>query len=370
MDSPLWRWLEQGLGVLVTGAVLLDVFMVVLYSRAGTGLLAPRLAQMVWRTFRALSRRFSDHRGGILSFCGPAILSLLILLWGVGLTLGAGLIIHPLLGTSVSASGDETPRDFVTALYAGGSSVAIIGASDFTPQTTGTRLLYGFNSLVGMSIVSLTLSYLLQVYTALQRRNALGLSIHLSAGPNGDAAHMVATWGPRGEFMAGYADVSAFATLMTDVSESHHFYPVLHFFRFREPYYSVSTFALTLLDATSLVKSALSDEGPGWFKESAAIEHLEGASLWLLRTLENTYHQDGTPDDQREPSEKDRARWGRRYEAALQRLQGAGILTAEDEAAGLERYIALRSEWDGDIARLAPDMELDMDEVDAVGSRL
>jgi hypothetical protein len=46
----------------------------------------------------------------------------------------------------------------VTALYAGGSSMAIIGASDFRPTTDVYRLVYLVNSQIGMSVTSLVLS--------------------------------------------------------------------------------------------------------------------------------------------------------------------------------------------------------------------
>jgi hypothetical protein len=42
--------------------------------------------------------------------------------------------------------------------------------------------------------------------------------------------------------------------------ETHHFYPVLFYFRFREPYYSVSRFALVSPDTVTLIKSALDDK--------------------------------------------------------------------------------------------------------------
>ena len=102
---------------------------------------------------------------------------LLVGLWAVGLTMGAGLIMHPELGTPIRAANGETPTDFVTAMYAGGSSMAIVGASDFTPHTSPTRLRFLLNSLSGISVMSLTLTYVMQVYTALQRRNVLA-SVH------------------------------------------------------------------------------------------------------------------------------------------------------------------------------------------------
>jgi hypothetical protein len=48
-------FLEPLAGGIVLAITLLDVFLTVLYARASTGLLAPRLARGVWRIFRGLS---------------------------------------------------------------------------------------------------------------------------------------------------------------------------------------------------------------------------------------------------------------------------------------------------------------------------
>ena len=88
---------------------------------------------------------------------------------------------HHIPGTA-ECSTISGPTDLVSAMYAEGTSMAIVGASDFTPHTSPARLLFLFNSLIGMSAMSLTLTYLMQVYTALQRRNVLAMNIHSSWG--------------------------------------------------------------------------------------------------------------------------------------------------------------------------------------------
>ena len=40
------------------------------------------------------------------------------------------------------ASDGATPTDFITALYAAGGSIAVVGASDFAPKTGAFRLLF------------------------------------------------------------------------------------------------------------------------------------------------------------------------------------------------------------------------------------
>ncbi|MFK5596342.1 hypothetical protein ACFZ8E_04970 [Methylobacterium sp. HMF5984] len=87
--------LEGTAGAVVMGIVLLDVFLTVLYARIGTGLLAERAAHLAWRVLRRVAEAAGPQRGIVLSFCGPTILVLYVLLWAGGLTLGAGLIICP-----------------------------------------------------------------------------------------------------------------------------------------------------------------------------------------------------------------------------------------------------------------------------------
>lgn len=156
-------------------------------------------------------------------------------------------------------------------------------------------MFYLFTSFVGTSVISLTVSYLLQVYSGLRQRNAFGLNLHLSTAETGDAAEVIAGIGPQGQFEAGYSDLSDLGTTIGAVKESHHFYPILFYFRFREPYYSVSRAALVSLDTATLIKSALDEDAYGWFMQSGAVGHLWRASLLLVTTLEETFLPGGGP---------------------------------------------------------------------------
>src|SRR5215213_10040349 len=104
MDGhSILRWIEQGLGVVLIAVVLLDVFLTVLYARVGTGIISHPLACLTWRAFRALSKPFTQSRDTILSVCGPAIIVLVIGVWYFTLMLGAALVVHPKLGTGITA---------------------------------------------------------------------------------------------------------------------------------------------------------------------------------------------------------------------------------------------------------------------------
>ena len=363
------RWLEHLSGALLMLLVLLDVFLTVLYARADMGLISRIHARWTWRFFRAVSKPFGRARGIILSFAGPAILVSLVLLWAFLLSVGAALIIHPNLGASVRASSGETPTDFIAALYAAGSSISLVGASNFSPQTSGFRLLYLFNSIIGTAVTSLTLTYLMQVYNALQRRNKLGLNLELSSAGTGDAAELIAGLGPEGKFEAGYSYLSEIAGGVAGAKESHHFYPVLFYFRFDEPFYSMSRSALVALDTVTLIKSALDDEECAWLKESAAVAQLWRASMLLVKTLGDTFLSGRAQDPQPSPDAQTLEGWRRRYSAALRRLEQAGLRTRSDEQAGADLYVSLRAQWDHQVKTLAAALAYRVEEIDPAGSR-
>jgi hypothetical protein len=358
------RALEQVFGAFVMLAVLLDVFLTVLYARVETGILSHKLARLTWRLFRLLPA--GRYRPIVLSFCGPAILVLLVLTWSVLLSFGTGLIIHPELGTAVRASSGETPTDLVTALYVGGSSLSIVGASDFAPHMTAMKVFFLFNSVVGTSVISLTLTYLMQIYAALRERNALGLKMHAMSGETGDATELVAALFTDGELSGGYNNLSELAAEMAETKEGHHFYPVLFYFRFREPYYSVSRTTFLALDTVSLIKSALADDKAGWVKKSAAVQQLWSVSLMLVSTLNETF-LDQAPEAGSDPMEAEA--WRARYFAGVQHLRQADLPLVADEETGAEFYVKLRRQWDPLIASLAPAMAYSMDEIDPATSR-
>jgi hypothetical protein len=368
-SSGIAGWLEPALGTLLLAIALLDVFLTVLYARAGSGILSPRLARGLWHGFRALAGRSRRRELAVLPFCGPALLVALLFMWTLLLSLGAALIIHPALGSGVTSGSGTTATDFVTALYVGSGSMSIVGTSDYGPQTPGYKLIFLFNSLAGLSVTSLTLTYLLQVYNALRERNTAGLRVHLQSAQTADAAELITGWGPGGQFSGGYNNLSTLAGAMSSVKESHHFYPVLFYFRFDDAHYAVSRMSLVSLDAVALIRSGLDDGRHGWLKTSAALSELQCACTLLITTLNQTF----LPGKQAGPDPLEdlptRAAWRNRYHRALARLRAAGIATRIDEEAGAAEYVALRAAWDPQIRMLAPSLCFHMDDVDPAGTQ-
>jgi hypothetical protein len=363
-------WVEQLLGVSLTVAILIDVYLTVLYARVGSGLFSYWLARGVWWSFFQFSRLFDQsRRGKVLSFCGPTILVATVLFWSLSLALGAGLLFHPNLGTAiVSSSGDSTPRDLITAIFAGGSSLSIVGGGDFKPVNGFFRVVFLFNSIIGMSVLSLTISYLMQIYSALNRRNAVALLANLMTRNTGDAVELISSVGPKGKFEAGYTNLSELAVRMVETKEGHHFYPVLFYFRFRQSMYAMSQLSLLSLDASALIRTALDPDEYEWLRGSAAVGTLNDGTLALVDSLTQAF----LPDRKGEfgvVTNQLREQWRQRYFDAVSSLRRNGISTNPDEEAGAGQYVSIRANWNHFITALAPVMQYELSEIDPATSK-
>src|SRR5690349_17529429 len=332
--------LEQVAGAIVMLVVLADVFLTVLYARLGRGILSGRVATAVWYVFRFVGRHRRDGAGKLLSFGGPTTVVLLVLTWAFGLTIGGALVMHPALGHAIQSPTGAIPTVFSEALLCSQNSLSIVTTGDCAPQTTAYRALFLANGVVGMFVLSLTISYLMQLYSALRERNVLGIKMQLMTGESGDAAELIAGLGPEGDFAHGASTLSEIAAEFAKVKESHHFYPVLFYFRFDEPFYSVSRASFIALDTVTLMKTVLDSDRYARTIETSAVTQLWRAALMMVEALEDNFLGDDAVKkaDRIRPDADARERWRRRYVAAARRLREAGIRTAPDEEAGAERY--------------------------------
>ena len=346
----MWSRVEQVAGLLLIAAVLIDVFLTVLYARISPVISSAWLGRWIWRVVYRVDGWIDPRKERLVGFAGPLTLVAVLLLWTVGLALGAGLVVHPALGNSILFTRAHNPTDFVSAFYAGGISLALVGSTDFEPQTSAWRLVFWFNSLIGVSVVTLTLTYFMQLYSALQRRNTFGLKLWVASGATGDAGELLARLAQGGRMQRVEQKLSEIAAEMVGVKEAHHFYPVLFYFRFREPYYAVAFATSLSLDLISLLDSSIDEDHADAFRGSASVEELRLGALLLLELLENTFGR-GAPHPG-PPRPEQAEHWKERYRAALPRLREARFPLRADAEAGAERYVQLRSVWDRAVEEL------------------
>lgn len=91
------------------------------------------------------------------------------------------------MGSSVRNTVGSGDAHFITAMYIAGDTLTSVGTSDYVPSTPLFRILYTINSFIGMSVITLTVTYFLEIYSALQKRNVLAFNLHLASSETGDA---------------------------------------------------------------------------------------------------------------------------------------------------------------------------------------
>jgi hypothetical protein len=366
-DHPLLVLTAYAVGTATILLALADVFMTVLYARAATGPLSRRLATAGWAVVRRVARRLPPGRkDSLLGYFGPAYLMVLLAAWVALLLIGFTLLAWPGLGGGIQSQAGGTPADLLTAFYYAGGSLTTVGSGDLRPVSPLYKVLTVFDSIIGISVVTLAMTYFVQIYTALQRRNTLALGLHHASGGTGDAAALLAGLGPGDDFTRGLGQLESWAGEVTGAHESHHFYPVLVYFRFREPHYALSRGALVMLELSTLIDTALDAGRHGWLRRSAVVTQIREGGLHVLAENARAYLPAGTPsiDD---PTAAVADGWRRRYRAAVGHLREAGITVTSDEVAGADRYVALRGQWDPYVAAFARYMEFAKDTIDPGG---
>ncbi|TGY81873.1 potassium channel family protein, partial [Cellulomonas shaoxiangyii] len=162
------------LGVLVLAATLLDVFLTAL-NYDESGYLAGRLARLQWRALRSVTRRLPRRRRplALRQVTGLQIVSI-VLMWLFGTILGYGLVYYGLMtSTAFSVSGTGASLDLFSALYFSAAQLATVGGSSLTAETDVLRFLSIAESLTGVVLISLILTFLLGVYSVIADLNAL-----------------------------------------------------------------------------------------------------------------------------------------------------------------------------------------------------
>jgi hypothetical protein len=282
-------WFLQMLGAGLVLVALIDLFLTVLYARSGVSLLSIRLHKGGWYLFRRAALTLPRQKGKLLTFAGSTLLVLTVTLWVVLLLIGFSLVAWPALGSAIQATSGATATNFVTALYYTGVSLTTLGMGDVVPLTPFYRILSVLQAALGFSILSLSLTFFTSIYSALVRRNTFALGLHHRTAGTADAAELLTRLGPKGEFNDARSELTTMAEELINLYESHHSYPVLHYFRFQDNTYSLARIALLSLDTATLIRSALDEKEYPALVRSSSVAALWGGGMQLLEGVTSTY---------------------------------------------------------------------------------
>lgn len=353
------KLLVQIIGAVLVTVSLVDIYLTVLFPRLGSSLVSLPLGKGMWQFFRLIARISPFKDKMLLAHSGPMLMIATVIVWVCLLICGFALIIWPELGSTIQSSDGWTETNFVTALYYSGFSLTTLGTGDLIPQSGFQRLLIILEAALGFSIFTLTITYLLSIYSALIRRNTFALSLHHRCAETADAAEILARLGSSGELSGVQQDISNMARDLINLLESQHSYPALLYFRFQQIYYALPRILLLTMDTATLMKTALNAQKYPSIVHSTALAELWGGSQQLLMELSNSFLPKTSSNMDNSLEEV----WRKRYYNAVEKFKDEGIETTADLESGAYLYVSLRRKWNPNLVRLASYMGYHWNEI-------
>jgi hypothetical protein len=228
------------LGALVCLLGLADVFLVVLQYDS-LGLLAPRLYRLVWTALRGSTQRLpSDVRLLARTMGGPAMIPLTLVLWLGMQVVGFALIFYPAMranGFTIHAPLHPDPGVAFSFSMAAIASLSFTGVS---PATFPVHVLAALETIAGLGLLTLTISYVVNVYRLLQGQMALASVLHDEGDDSLDARVILKSRFSRGEVVELSAHLRELHRSIVGLHEAYHRYPVLYYFTSRRPFRSAA----------------------------------------------------------------------------------------------------------------------------------
>jgi hypothetical protein len=231
-----------------------------------------------WRLWRALGRRIGSERGRerLLAVYGPLSLLGLLVIWVLLLLAGWGLVWWVLQDR---LSGVDS---YLDALYFAGVGFFTVGFGDVVPVADLARLLALAQAFMGLVSIALVIGYLPTLFGAYSRREVQLLTLDDLTDERTSSTGLIEAWYADGGLDGLAAAFADWERWCAEVFDSHTAYPMLAFFRSRQPGQHWLTALGVVTDAAAISLAAIRDMPTG-----SALRLYRRASglLRIVRTL-------------------------------------------------------------------------------------
>lgn len=347
-------YLLTSAGVLLLLFVVYDVYATILHARGRSGPLSETLYRTVWRLARWLAaQRSPERRHHTLNAVGPVLLPLLIGAYILLLVFAFAFIYLPRMPAQFIIAPQSVTTPLSDALYFSGITLVTVGYGDIAPHTSQMRVVALIEGASGFALISLGVTYLLTVYSALERKRAIALSFYHQAEEGADAAGFIAHHFVAGRFIGLEAVLRIAARDLQEMLESHIEHPVIHFFHPVQVHKSFPRVLFLLLETCAVIRSCLDEEAYRELRDHPEVRTLEASGRHVLNELTRALNLKHGADMRREAPAVEEQRWRRRYERTIKQLAATGISTRRDAEVGWESYRARREEWEAQLNHFA-----------------
>lgn len=326
-------------GVAVLVAAALDVFTTVFVPRGGAGWLTERLYRRAWTIWSAIACAGGRRRRGLLAVAGPFLLPLTIAVWVAELVLGFALIYLPFADDLASTGDEQSTTNWVSALYVSGYSATTLGVGDVYATTGPLRLLITLEGAIGFALFTVSITYLLSVYNALQVATSFALSITTFLGRRSgeDGVDVVCRAIRSGSESETVIWLGQTIAQLAETSQAQRQYPLIAYFHIPDDHRAPPVALCDLLLLLTVCRALLDpDEHPKLSSSATTVATWRGACDFV--TALGGKLGTGTVGGAHE------ARADQQYCDARSRLEGAGVAVLPDAAARAQ-FRQLHGTW-------------------------
>ena len=212
----------------IVGALLILVInydaIITTFSASRAGPLTNRLISIVWGLLLRIHHRRNHHH--LLSAAGPWAAFLLVLFWLAIAWLGWLLLFCASHDAVVNATTKE-PANFIERAYFTGYTITTLGYGDFVPKDDDWRLPAFLAAGNGFFLFTLTLTYLINVVSAVTQKRQLALTISaLGQFPY----QILENTADEGRYESLSSQLQQLNQSINTVGQQHLAFPILHYF--------------------------------------------------------------------------------------------------------------------------------------------
>jgi hypothetical protein len=351
-------------GFLILILVFYDIFATILRATRYPGPFSHILNRGLWWLFLNLTRTFERRRRHrILSMVGPLSMPLLISFFVIGLVFGFALIYLPRIHTDFLINENESQNAILLSFYFSGVTFTTVGFGDVVPVTSFMRLMAIVEGFCGIAILTLSITYLLTVYGALERKRTLALSFFHEARQGADVAGFISNHFSRGKFYS-LTDTLRDATRdLQELLESHLEHPIIHYFHPLEVYKGLPRALFVVLETVAILNAHVDESEYVEAGDHPDVLIAGDNARYVLAELITSLRLENTVSESFEREEESFRRQKNSFNRALRHLQSHKIKTRTDLERAFDEYRKDRSRWEAQLFHFADFLGYDWDEL-------
>ena len=227
-------------GIVVTTWAFIEGLWTTVWIDGQSAPITGRLTTIIWKVMRGIMNTKKDQ---ILSLAGPFILVITVSIWIIMILLGWSLIFYADPTSIQNPTSKEYPN-FIGHIWYVAYTMFTVGNGDYVPASDAWRFASSLVAFGGMGMVTLSVTYILQVLSAVVAKRAFSSQV-TSIGKS--AEEFVAAQWTGNDFGSIELQLSSISSTLATLTEQHMAYPILHYYHAANPQ-KANPIALTILD--------------------------------------------------------------------------------------------------------------------------